>query len=83
VPPGLPGWCRRSLLMCAESEQDCVAEEVIAMPKTVEITMTQLGFAVSAGDRTATFRRLEEAVTFAREHLARADYIREMKARIG
>lgn len=53
------------------------------MPRTIEITMTQAGFEVLTGDRVATFRRLEEAVGFAHAHLARAERIREMKARIG
>jgi hypothetical protein len=53
------------------------------MPRTIEITMTQSGFEVLAGDRVASFRRLEDAVGFAREHLARAEHIRELKARIG
>ena len=52
------------------------------MPRTIEITMTQAGFEVLTGGRTATFQRLEEAVGFAREHLARAEHIREMKTRI-
>ena len=52
------------------------------MPQTIEITMTAAGFQVLTGDRVATFRRLEEAVGFAQRHLARAEAIRQMKARI-
>ena len=53
------------------------------MPRTIEITMSPHGgFEVLTGDRIATFQRLDEAVGFAREHLARAEHIRDMKARI-
>ena len=52
------------------------------MPRTIEITMTQTGFEVLTGGRVATFRLLEEAVGFARDHLARVEHIREMKSRI-
>ena len=52
------------------------------MPKTLEITMTQLGFEVTAGGRTSTFRSLDDAVRFARTHLARAEEIRDLKSRI-
>lgn len=53
------------------------------MPKTIEITMTPSGYDVTAGGRTATFKRLEEAVGYARERLARAEEIRELSCRIG
>lgn len=51
------------------------------MPKTIEITMTQLGFEVAIGRRRATFRSLEDAVVFARTYLARAEEIRDTQAR--
>lgn len=53
------------------------------MPPTIEITMTATGFQVLTGGRVATFRCLEDAVGFAQQHLARAEHIRQMKARIG
>lgn len=53
------------------------------MPKTIEIKMTQSGFDVVTGGRTASFKRLEDAVGFARCHLERAQEIRELSARIG
>lgn len=52
------------------------------MPQTIEITMTAVGFEVLTGDRVSTFRRLEDAVGFAQQHLARAEHIRQLKARI-
>lgn len=52
------------------------------MPKTIEITMTQLGFEVFIGGRREMFRSLEDAVVFARAHLARAEEIRDIKAHI-
>jgi hypothetical protein len=52
------------------------------MPRTIEITMTPAGFEVLTGGRVATFARLDEAVGYARDHLARAEHIRAMKTRI-
>jgi len=52
------------------------------MPKTLEIRMTQIGYEVSAGGRTSTFRSLDDAVRFARNHLERAEEIRDLKCRI-
>ena len=51
------------------------------MPKTIEITLTQLGFEVHIGRRRATFHSLEDAVHFARAHLARAEEIRDTQTR--
>ena len=52
------------------------------MPKTIEITMTQLGFEVFIGGRRARFRSLDDAVQHAQAHLARAEQIRDTKALI-
>ncbi len=52
------------------------------MPKTIEIRMTPRGFDVTAGESTATFKHLDEAVGFARARLELAQEIREMSARI-
>ena len=53
------------------------------MPRTIEITMRPGGFDVTTGGNTSTFRRLEDAVAFARARFERAQAIREMSARIG
>ena len=52
------------------------------MPKTMEITMTPGGFEVASGGRTATFRSLDAAVSYARERLERAEHVRDLKTRI-
>ncbi|HZC72661.1 MAG TPA: hypothetical protein VE442_18330 [Jatrophihabitans sp.] len=52
------------------------------MTNTVEITMTQRGYEVTAAGRTADFRRLEDAVGFARQRMERAQALRELKTRI-
>lgn len=52
------------------------------MPKTIEITRTPGGFEVVTGDRTATFSSLDAAVSYTRERLERAEYIRDLQSRI-
>jgi hypothetical protein len=53
------------------------------MSGNVEIKMTQRGFEVVSARGTTTFRDLDDAVQFARGHLQRAHYIRELSARVG
>jgi hypothetical protein len=52
------------------------------MPKTIEITMTPVGFEIRIGADTLTFKHLDGAVDFARGRFERAQEIRDLTGRI-
>ena len=51
------------------------------MTNKIEITMTQRGFDVSTGTRTAHFVSIADAVDFAQRRMQQAQDLRELSAR--
>jgi hypothetical protein len=51
------------------------------MTKSLEIRLTASGVDVVAGERSTSFGHVEDAVAYVKDHLARAQALRELSAR--